>query len=194
MANIIICCMNDYSLSDYSIHFPLGPKNIKWSKSMVKSHHEDEMFFLFFCMKHNLLCAGTAAHLMQFSSFEETSRAQPCAFLLPNPSITLQASTTPRNTLPYIWPLRLHSPIHLQCHMGDPWQLRLNGGVRVQSGQWQDAVPLILPQGTDCCCCLYASWLRAGVPHRSTRPWWSNPVSYATSATGSFEESCYPFK
>ncbi len=100
-----------------------------------------------------------------------------CAVPLPNPSITLQASTTPRPALSYIWPRDIRVP----CPSSAIWATHGSSiyvGVRVQAGQWQDAVPRTLPRGTDCCCCLNASWLWAGGPHRSTRPWWSNLVSY----------------
>ncbi len=100
-----------------------------------------------------------------------------CAVPLPNPSITLQASTTPRPALSYIWPRDIRVP----CPSSAIWATHSSSiyvGVRVQAGQWQDAVPPTLPRGTDCCCCLNASWLWAGGPQRSTRPWWSNLVSY----------------
>lgn len=143
---------------------------------MVESPSEGEMFdstslsLFFFGTEHNLLFAGTAAHLLQLSSLKETSRAQALCCPITKP---IHNATGKHHTLKHSF-IRLtnetpqsHPP---QVPYGRPTATPFERGVRVRAGQWQDAVPLTLPQGTDCCCCLFASWLRAGVPHRSTRP------------------------
>ncbi len=146
---------------------------------MDESPSEDEMSdsSLVFCMEHNLLCAGTAA--VSCSSPHQRRRPE---LSLCGPITKPIHNTTSQHhaqTCSLIYLTKRHqSPLPFQCHMGDPQQLLFMWGWGCSWTVAGCSSPRTLPRGTDCCCCLNASWLWAGGPQRSTRPWWSNLVSY----------------